>query len=486
MSRIEKEVKELLDLAKLTNDESAFQQNHRYRKFKKDNYKLDIEICDHMIKVLQEIKFFNECVFWCEKILENSRVGEKHFRLHALTIITNSFYYLEKYGKAIEYGKKAIEYKKGLIEHDLDIDNNHLTILNNMTWASIKLGKKKEAMEYARELLKVSVILYNAKYIEKYLLLISYLLVSYLQVHLGESKLAKKSFERHFKLFNLNSPNPNDVLLALKEEEGYEDILPLANSKQTQKLSTEFAKKFIHSQESMDYWLKKVYIFHKVGQMCWNKHIVYFGGTSDLNWGNLSLDVCVDILKHTKLIIENKEKLGNFNFDLLYDFCNEIVLDAISMTLLLADQNHLKRENLFSNVFLLIRSLMADPNMKNISYYFAEAQLNNDSGFKNFGYVNTVSRIFGFSNSKKINLQKVMPFIQFCLKSLDKEGASSNENIDLKWKFVMLKNNLIIMNHFKTNGREEVKVNLFQKHLFLHQLTYDMTKDCSLNYKFST
>jgi hypothetical protein len=86
----------------------------------------------------------------------------------------------------------------------------------------------------------------------------------------------------------------------------------------------------------------------------------------------------------------------------------------------------------------------------------------------------------------KLDVLKVMPFIQFCLKSLDKEGASSNENIDLKLKFVMLKNNLIIMNHFKTNGREEVQVNLFQKHLFLHQLTHNMTKDCTLNYKFST
>jgi hypothetical protein len=31
-----------------------------------------------------------------------------------------------------------------------------------------------------------------------------------------------------------------------------------------------------------------------------------------------------------------------------------------------------------------------------------------------------------------------------------------------------------------------VQVNLFQKHLFLHQLTQNRTKDCSLNYKFST
>jgi hypothetical protein len=31
-----------------------------------------------------------------------------------------------------------------------------------------------------------------------------------------------------------------------------------------------------------------------------------------------------------------------------------------------------------------------------------------------------------------------------------------------------------------------VQVNLFQKHLFFHQLTHNMTKDCSLIYEFST
>ena len=31
-----------------------------------------------------------------------------------------------------------------------------------------------------------------------------------------------------------------------------------------------------------------------------------------------------------------------------------------------------------------------------------------------------------------------------------------------------------------------VQVNLFQKHLFLHQLNHNITKCCSLNYKFST
>ena len=34
--------------------------------------------------------------------------------------------------------------------------------------------------------------------------------------------------------------------------------------------------------------------------------------------------------------------------------------------------------------------------------------------------------------------------------------------------------------------RVQVQVNLFQKHLFLHQLTHNATKDCSFNYEFST
>ena len=31
-----------------------------------------------------------------------------------------------------------------------------------------------------------------------------------------------------------------------------------------------------------------------------------------------------------------------------------------------------------------------------------------------------------------------------------------------------------------------LQVNIFQKHLFFHQLTHSLTKDCSLNYEFST
>jgi len=41
-------------------------------------------------------------------------------------------------------------------------------------------------------------------------------------------------------------------------------------------------------------------------------------------------------------------------------------------------------------------------------------------------------------------------------------------------------------NFFKEISSNVAYVNLCQKLLFLHQLTHDMTTDCSLNYKFNT
>ena len=39
---------------------------------------------------------------------------------------------------------------------------------------------------------------------------------------------------------------------------------------------------------------------------------------------------------------------------------------------------------------------------------------------------------------------------------------------------------------YKTQDLNSVQVNLFQKPLFLHQLTHNMTRDCSLKYKKNT
>ena len=209
-----------------------------------------------------------------------------------------------------------------------------------------------------------------------------------------------------------------------------------------------------HDQVSYDHWLKMVKLFNYVGKICWLTHIVYFGDTSHghlcpcaikLIWGNLSLKVLIDIIndivQNLKVSTQLKKHFGIIE-DMKIRIEDSIVCDAISMTILLADQNHLIRSNLFSTLFTSTRFLLT--NMKNISYYVAAAQREND----------------------KITFQKVMPFIQFCLKSLDEEpkgplyrtyldGSNSYENVGLKLQFVTLKNSLTIMHHFKSNGRKE-------------------------------
>ena len=50
----------------------------------------------------------------------------------------------------------------------------------------------------------------------------------------------------------------------------------------------------------------------------------------------------------------------------------------------------------------------------------------------------------------------------------------------------MKRNNVFFHNHSFPWLLKTVQVNLCQKLLFLHQLTHNMTTDCSLNYQFST
>ena len=206
----EKEVNELLELAKLTKDESAFQQKHRYKKFK-DKYNVDMVVClPFLVEGLIEISFYNESVFWCQKILEDIRFCDKQFRLCAFQSMTESFYHLEKYEDVVEYGKKCLEHDS---TGNPDLMRK-LIVLYLMKVALVKLDMKQEAVKYARELLKVTVALYNANERGKPDLLSSYCDLVDLQIQLGDSKSAKRIFEKHLKLFNFNSMNPNDVLLA--------------------------------------------------------------------------------------------------------------------------------------------------------------------------------------------------------------------------------------------------------------------------------
>ena len=95
-------------------------------------------------------------------------------------------------------------------------------------------------------------------------------------------------------------------------------------------------------------------------------------------------------------------------------------VDITGITLLLADKDLMNRQRLFSQLKIKIYSGNLPTTME-IS--FAQGR---------------------FSN---LDVEKVMPFLEFCLR-LFNEGATSNELNVLKVQLSTFKNSLTIMNHF--------------------------------------
>ena len=464
MSRIKKDIKELLELAKLTNDESVFQQNHRYRKFK-DNYHVDmVNYVPELMTGLNKTNFCNESVFWGKKILETIRVCDKEDRASLLKCMITYFYRLEDFENVLDHGKSFLENDKLLLyTTPMQIERKQI-VLTLMKFASDKLHMKQEAMKYTKELLKILVAQYNAKEIEKYQLLLVYHDLIDLQIQLGDSKSAKKVIDKRLTLFNLNSMHPNDVLLSMKEE-GYEKILPLGifMGNNNEHCIREFRKNW-SSVESYEHWMKMMRTFFYVGKICWQKHIFGYRMSrrtccpSNMTWGNISLKVYYDIVQHIRIYFkledqnQNNTILSDDQITAVVKLINEVLHDTISTALLLADNDHLRRAEIFSTLFQVLFSsedgVLMIGGTKKISCYITEIQQANNN----------------------IDGKRVMNFIQFCLKSLnenrveitrispfsiDTEWVNSRENLDLRMQFLTLKNSLTIMNHFKANGRIE-------------------------------
>ena len=452
MSRIKKDIKELLELAKLTNDESVFQQKHRYKKFK-DKYHVDmVSYVPELMIGLHNNDFCNESVFWGKKIIENIRVCDKEERAVAFHCMITSLFRLEDFESVLDNGKKFLDNDKLLLYTPDSIANKKQIrrkkgVIALMKIASCKLNMKQEAMKYTKELLKILVGQYNANEIEKYELLLPYHDLIDLQIQLGDSKSAKKIIDKRLTLFNLNSMHPKDVLSSMSEE-GYEKILPLGifMSNNNEHCIREF-RKIRLSVESYEHWVKMMKAFFYVGKICWQKHIFGYSCPSNMTWGNISLKVYYEIVQHIRIYLRLEEQnqnntiLSDDHLTNLVKLINEVLHDAISTALLLADNDHLRRAEIFSTLFKVLFSsedgILLTFGIKKFSYYITKVQQANNN----------------------IDLKRVMPFIQFCLKSLNENGGDTEEysceKLEIKLQLLTLKNSLIIMNHFKTNGNKE-------------------------------
>jgi hypothetical protein len=73
------------------------------------------------------------------------------------------------------------------------------------------------------------------------------------------------------------------------------------------------------------------------------------------------------------------------------------------------------------------------------------------------------------------------------LETLENLGTLKTlENLETLETLETLEETLYFDNDDWIDSDEPLQVNLFQKYLFLHQLTHSMTKDCPLNYQFRT
>jgi uncharacterized protein (DUF2235 family) len=98
-------------------------------------------------------------------------------------------------------------------------------VLEIMRDSSSLLQKKQDAVEYAKEIVKIDVIRCNKKEIEKFFILQSYQNLKELQIANGDFKSAQKMINKSLSLFNINSKDPNKFLVSMAIE-GYAKILP--------------------------------------------------------------------------------------------------------------------------------------------------------------------------------------------------------------------------------------------------------------------
>ena len=442
-SKLGKELKELLVIAKNIKNESVFQQEHRYRKFKANNHIIQA----HEIKPIWFIffdrlmgwKFYKECIYWCNKILEDVRLSDSPERSLAIGVIVQSFYELEDYENVLKYGEKylaiSIEPKT---TKERDMKWCTLFMMKN---ASRKLNRIDQ-FQYPKEALKINVLRYNAKEISETQLLYSYLDLINMQTEIfGDFKSANKTM-KHLKLFSLNSLDSNDVIKAMGSKD-YEVIFPLGHFLDDsevvhkKKLKTDFCKRNCSDHDSLQLYYKKVELYMCISKICWKKHEILLNLCDipiSFEWGYLALDILQDYRLHLEMLEKTSlEMLEEISEEIvvpeaniqLPNIINGVAIEITGLTLLLAGEDNLNREKLFSQLF---------------------------QQYGGNGYIG-MSILSAQRNYSNLDVQKVMPFLEFSLRRLNKRATPNevylaNELNEVKVQLSTFKNSLTIMNHF--------------------------------------
>ena len=435
-----KQVNEMLELAKKVGNEAEFQQKPQYKKFKAKNIgrKLHKELT-HLADGLMDLKFYEECIYWSHKIFEDLRILDKEDRHTVFNTLIFSYYNLKNYEKTLEYGQKSLDLQlKQPASQTIDT-------LVAMRVSASKIKRYQDASKYAKEILKINIVRCNEKEIPKHGLLFSYSNLIDLQLKAENIIGAKKTIKR-LKIFNLNSIDPNDVLVSM-EKEGYKKLLPLndllaGNFKDKEQNIAAFCNKNFSNSDDLKEFIVNLQMYHSAGKVCWMKFLIYRRFDSKQTcekWGLLHMNILVNIVMHMNILVNREE--ANEDFEQLQKNCiwvlphKHYIIELINCSLRLANDDPVDQEDrhhIFLQLWKTLLSIKESP-----INYIAEA-----------------------IRKYPINvMQEAMPFIQYFIKlylgleEYHKNASEASEAAkcqERKEQMITLKNSLTIMNHFKT------------------------------------
>ena len=326
MSAIQKEILDLLALAKCFKEESSFEQCNVYQAFKarpKIGQRSEIKL---LIVGMAERKFSNECIYWAQRFFKE-RVCNKEERIRVFFTLSCLYYQMEDYEKAIEFGQKYLEIKSK------ELLDRVSAILELMVDSCDILKEKEDGIMYRKENLKIKILRCNNGEIGQFEVLQAYhgLIASqYINDHFS---CAKKTM-KNLKLFKLNSKDPNDVKASFDKEY------------QTRNLEIE--------------------LFLLVGRLCFYKSRVlqYFCDRINCSkWATLHFEILYDIQQKTRQLERNgliTEANSKHESILL-----ETIFSSLNLSYVISDFEN--RKKLFLKVYLAILQ-----NERFISYYIGE------------------------------------------------------------------------------------------------------------------
>ena len=196
------------------------------------------------------------------------------------------------------------------------------------------------------------------------------------------------------------------------------------------------------SEHSVEVFIKSVKLYNHIGKLCWQKNAIFehFNGTP-IDWAHLHVDVTETIVWHLRILHEN-EPADSEKLEKLEQKWNEGLLpkpkEIIYYTLKLANNDPSSRNNLFGRLESILSTKERNP-----SHYIAKS-------------------LKKYETILPLDIkQDVIPFLQFCMKSVERTLVTDVTDISLvvseakkrknREQIMTLKNSLVIMEHFRSN-----------------------------------